>query len=175
MSDTLLLNSNYEPISVLPLSVISWQHSIKLMFLGRVTVLETYPDWLIRSERLTINVPSVCVSQDYFHYKKRVKFSRYNMYLRDLFRCAYCEEIFDFDELTIDHVIPRSAGGLTNWSNCVTCCKSCNHSKGDKLLRPKVLPYKPEYYNLVSKWRSMPFTVRQASWNQYLGVDKQVA
>ena len=85
MSDTLLLNQDYSPISILPLSVIGWQHAIKLMFLGRVNVIETYPNWLIRSEKLTINVPSVCVTKDYFHYKKGVRFSRYNMYLRDLF------------------------------------------------------------------------------------------
>jgi hypothetical protein len=52
MSDTLLLNQDYNPISILPLSVIGYQHAIKLMFLGRVTVLETYPNWLIRSERI---------------------------------------------------------------------------------------------------------------------------
>lgn len=175
MSDTLLLNSNYEPISVLPLSVINWQHAIKLMYLGRVHVLETYPDWIVRSERLAINVPSVCVTKDYFPHKQHVRFSRYNMYLRDLFQCAYCEDVFDYDELTIDHVVPRASGGKTNWTNCTTSCKSCNFNKGSKLLKPKTMPYKPDYYNLVAKWKSMPFTVRQESWNQYLGVSKKVA
>jgi len=175
MSDTLLLNSNYEPISILPLSVIDWQHAIKLMYLGKVRILETYPDWLIRSERVTINVPSVCVTTDYFHYKKNVKFSRYNMYLRDLFQCQYCQEVFDFEDLTIDHVNPRANGGKTVWDNCVTACKPCNHSKGDKKnIRPLNMPYKPDYYSLVKKWKDMPFTVKQESWNQYLGVDKRV-
>ena len=86
MSDTLLLNQNYQPISVLPLSVINWQHAIKLMYLGRVHVLETYPNWIVHSERLALNVPSVCVTRDYFHYKQAVKFSRYNLYMRDLFK-----------------------------------------------------------------------------------------
>jgi 5-methylcytosine-specific restriction endonuclease McrA len=175
MSDTLLLNSDYKPISVLPLSVIGWQHAIKLMYLGRVHVLETYPDWLIRSERLTINVPSVCVTKDYFHYKKNVKFSRQNMYLRDLFQCQYCLDTFDYDELTIDHVVPRAAGGKTNWENCTTSCKACNHKKGDKLMRPNVMPYKPDYYALVNRWKDTDFTVKQESWNQYLGLDKKVA
>jgi len=175
MSDTLLLNSNYEPISILPLSVIDWQHAIKLMYLGKVRILETYPDWIIRSERVTINVPSVCVTTDYFHYKKNVKFSRYNMYLRDLFQCQYCQEVFDFEDLTIDHVNPRANGGKTVWDNCVTACKPCNHSKGDKKnIRPLNMPYKPDYYALVKKWKDMPFTVKQESWNQYLGVDKRV-
>ena len=70
MSDCLLLNQDYRPISVLPLSVIGWQHAIKLMFLKKVHVLETYPDWIIRSENLAINVPSVCVTTDYFKYKR---------------------------------------------------------------------------------------------------------
>ena len=175
MSDTLLLNSNYEPISILPLSVIDWQHAIKLMYLGKVRILETYPDWIIRSERVTINVPSVCVTTDYFHYKKNVKFSRYNMYLRDLFQCQYCQEVFDFEDLTIDHVNPRANGGKTVWDNCVTACKPCNHSKGDKKnIRPLNMPYKPDYYALVKKWKDMPFTVKQESWNQYLGTDKRV-
>jgi 5-methylcytosine-specific restriction endonuclease McrA len=175
MSDCLLLNQDYRPISVLPLSVINWQHAIKLMFLKKVHVLETYPTWIVHSERLAINVPSVCVTVDYFKYKKNVKFSRYNMYLRDLFQCQYCEEIFDFDELTIDHVIPRSNGGKTEWVNCCTACKPCNHKKGAKLMRPKILPYKPDYYSLIDRWKDLPFTVKQESWNKYLGVDKLVA
>lgn len=146
------------------------------MFLGRVTVLETYPTWLIRSEKITINVPSVCVTKDYFPHKQHVKFSRYNLYLRDLFKCQYCDDVFDFDELTIDHVIPRMAGGRTTWENCVTSCKSCNSLKGHKTnIKPKTKPYKPDYYSLVAKWKLRPFTVRQASWNQYLGISCPVA
>jgi len=176
MSDTLLLNSNYEPISILPLSVINWQHAIKLMYLGRVHVLETYPNWLIHSEHITINVPSVCVTKEYFHYKKNVKFSRYNMYMRDLFKCQYCDDVFDFDELTIDHVVPRSEGGTTKWENCVTACKPCNHRKGSSTkIKPMVKPYKPDYYSLVNRWKEMPFTVKQESWNQYLGIKRPVA
>jgi len=176
MSHTLLLNANYTPISVLPLSVIHWQHAVKLMYLGRVTVIETYPDWLIHSEKLAINVPSVCVTKDYFSYKQHVKFSRYNMYLRDLFQCQYCQEVFDFEDLTIDHVIPRAAGGKTTWVNSVTACKACNHKKGSStVMKPIRAPYKPDYYSLVNKWKKTDFTVKQASWNQYLGLDKKVA
>jgi len=175
MSDTLLLNADYKPISVLPLSVITWQHAIKLMFLGRIHILETYPDWLIHSEKLTLNVPSVCVTKDYFHYNKNVKFSRYNLYLRDLFQCQYCLDIFDFDELTIDHVVPMSAGGKSEWTNVVTSCADCNHRKGSKLMKPKTLPYKPDYFELVKKWKNTEFTVRQESWNKFLGTDKKVA
>ena len=176
MSHCLLLNNNFSPISVLPLSVIGWQHAIKLMMLGRISVLETYPNWLIRSERLTINVPSVAVTKDYFQYKKSVKFSRYNLYLRDLFQCQYCLDTFDYEDLTIDHVVPRVDGGRTVWDNCTTSCKACNFRKGSKTnIKPQRMPYKPDYYNLVNKWKDTEFTVKQESWNQYLGLEKQVA
>ena len=176
MSHCLLLNNNFSPISVLPLSVIGWQHAIKLMMLGRISVLETYPNWLIRSERLTINVPSVAVTKDYFQYKKSVKFSRYNLYLSDLFQCQYCLDTFDYEDLTIDHVVPRAAGGRTVWDNCTTSCKACNFRKGSKTnIKPQRMPYKPDYYNLVNKWKDTEFTVKQESWNQYLGLEKQVA
>ena len=173
MSTTLLLNQNYEPISVLPLSVISWQHALKLYFLDRVTILEEYPDWVIRSEHLTINVPSVCVTKEYFNYKKSVKFSRANLYLRDLYTCQYCNDVFSQHDLTIDHVIPRANGGKTNFENTVTACKPCNHNKGSKLIKPLREPYKPEYYSLVNKWKNRPIRVPNSSWYKYLGLNHQ--
>lgn len=172
MSDTLLLNANYEPISILPLSIIGWQHAIKLMFLDRVHVLETYDNWEIHSEHLTIKVPSVCVTKEYFNNKKSVKFSRYNLYLRDLYQCQYCSDTFEHKDLTIDHVIPRASGGKTNWENTVTACKPCNHKKGSKLQTPLRMPYKPDYYSLVGKWKNMPVHIKHPSWEKYLGLDR---
>jgi len=175
MSHCLLLNQDHQPISVLPLSVINWQHAIKLMVLGRVHVLETYPDWIIHSERLAVNVPSVAVTREYFHFKKNVRFSRHNLYLRDLYQCQYCGDVFDYDQLTIDHVIPRSAGGHTSWTNCVTSCKACNYDKGSRLMKPLRPPHRPDYYKLADQWRHMPFKVQQPGWHKYLGLTDQVA
>ena len=114
MSHTLLLNSDFNPISVLPLSVIGWQHAIKLMFLDRITVIEEYQDWHIHSEKLSINVPSVAVTKEYFHFKKSAKFSRNNLYLRDMFQCQYCLDTFNHVDLTIDHVIDRKSTRLNS-------------------------------------------------------------
>lgn len=168
----LLLNKDYTPISILPLSIVNWQHALKLHFLDRITILESYDNHVARSASLTIHYPAVAVTNHYFNNKKKVKFSRQNMYLRDLFTCAYCDETFDYHELTIDHVIPRALGGRTNWENAVTACKSCNHKKGDKLhMQPKTLPYRPEYWSLVSKWKSRPVRIEHPSWYQYLGIE----
>jgi 5-methylcytosine-specific restriction endonuclease McrA len=172
MSNTLLLNSDFNPISVLPLSIISWQHAVKLYFLGRVSILETYPDKLIHSEHLTIEMPSVCVTKEYFNFKKSVKFSRTNVYLRDLYQCQYCSDTFSSGELTLDHVIPRANGGKTNFINTVTACKSSNFSKGTKLWKPLRVPFKPDYYSLLSQWKNRPVRVSNPGWNKYLGLEE---
>lgn len=169
---TLLLNSDFNPISILPLSVISWQHAVKLMFLDRVTVIETYPNRVIRSEHLTIEVPSVCVTKEYFNYKKAVKFSKANLFLRDLYQCQYCADTFDIKELTLDHVNPRANGGKTTWENSVTACKPCNFKKGSKLIKPLRPAFKPDYYNLIAQWRNRPFHIGHPTWNKYLGLDE---
>lgn len=171
MSDCLILNQDFNPISVLPLSVIGWQHAIKLMFLERINVIEEYEDWKIRSEKLTINVPSVAVTKDYFYYKKSVRFSRNNLYLRDMFQCQYCSDTFNYSQLTIDHVIPRKLGGKTNWENCVTSCKNCNSKKAAKLIKPYRVPFKPDHHALISKWKKTRIKVRHHGWYKYLGID----
>jgi len=61
-----------------------------------------------------------------------VKFSRQNLYVRDRRTCQYCGTPFEHKYLTYDHVIPRSKGGQTEWTNVVTCCLACNLKKGGR-------------------------------------------
>lgn len=173
MSDVLILNSSWQPVSILPLSVIGWKQAIRLQFLDKIQVIECYDDWIVRSEKLAIKVPAVAVSKEHTKYKKSIKFSRYNLFLRDLFTCAYCEDVFDFDDLTIDHVIPRKLGGKTNFENTVACCRNCNSKKGSKLWKPKRAPFKPDYYHLVSNWKTeIPIKIKHPSWWQYIGLEQ---
>jgi 5-methylcytosine-specific restriction endonuclease McrA len=173
MHQTLLLNADHNPISILPLSVVTWQHAIKLFFLDRVTVLETYPGQVIRSEHLTLEIPSVCVTKEYFDYKRNIKFSKSNVYLRDLYQCQYCSDTFDTKDLTLDHVIPKSAGGKTNFENIVSACKPCNYKKGSKLQKPLRTPFKPDYYSLISQWKNTPVRIHHEGWYKYLGLTEQ--
>ena len=166
-----MLNSDFNPISILPLSVVSWQHAIKLHFLDRIQILEEYDDWEIRSEYLTMKVPAVAVTKDYFKFKKAAKFSRSNLFLRDLYQCQYCGDTFDHKDLTLDHVKPRSKGGKTNWENSVTACKPCNFRKGTHDWKPMRAPYKPDHFQLINKWRQRPIQVRHPSWYTYLGIE----
>jgi 5-methylcytosine-specific restriction endonuclease McrA len=62
----------------------------------------------------------------------RIRFSRLNIYARDGFTCQYCATRFATEDLTFDHVLPRSRGGQTNWENIVACCVACNAANADR-------------------------------------------
>ena len=150
--EVLILNSDGQPLSSLPLSVMSWQDTMRLVFLGKVTVLKSYDNWKIRSQFLEMNVPSVVIMTDQAKWGKNLKYSRTNIYLRDNFTCQLqitnkCRDAHGkgkIADLTLDHVIPRSRGGKTNWLNVCTSCKDCNNEKGaDETIVPKTKPHKP--------------------------------
>ena len=124
---TLLLTQGYEPIKV-----ISWQRAMTLLTLAKVDVLEEY-DAEIRATALVIRVPAVVRLRKAFRrHAKPVKFSRVNIYSRDAHRCQYCGVRCTTDQLTYDHVIPRSRGGRTSWENIVSCCYACNAHKANR-------------------------------------------
>ena len=126
-SRTLLLSQSYEPIKV-----ITWQRAITLLFLGKVEVVEEYAD-NVRSISLVIKIPAVVrLLRAFRRHHKPVKFSRVNIYARDSYTCQYCSKRLGVAELTYDHVIPRSQGGKTEWTNIVTCCHDCNRKKGGR-------------------------------------------
>jgi len=127
MEKTLLLNITYEP-----LKVISWQKAITLLTLGKVEVIEEY-DCDVRSVSFSIKLPAVVRLLQFVKWReKAVKFSRRNIYTRDHGKCQYCGTALKHQELTFDHVVPKSQGGATSWENVVTCCVDCNGKKGGR-------------------------------------------
>jgi 5-methylcytosine-specific restriction endonuclease McrA len=125
---TLVLSQSYEPVKI-----VSWQRAITLLFLGKVEVIEEY-DRNIKTTSLVIKIPAVVrLLAAFRHHRKLVKFSRINIYARDNYTCQYCgEKKRRIDELTYDHVVPRSQGGKTEWTNIVTACSSCNSEKANR-------------------------------------------
>ena len=99
-----------------------------------------------------------------------VKFNRRNIYARDRNHCQYCGRRFPTSELSLDHIVPKSRGGASGWTNVVCCCVKCNVRKGGRLpkeahMRLITEPVKPR--------RSPMVTVRltsekYASWKQFL-------
>ena len=126
----LVLNADFRPLSYYPLSLWPWQEAIKAVFLDRVTILAEY-DEVVRSQREAIKIPSVVVLKEFIRPQKRVAFTRFNLFLRDEFKCQYCGSKGD---LTFVHVIPRSRGGITSWENVVAACAPCNLRKANKPL-----------------------------------------
>jgi 5-methylcytosine-specific restriction endonuclease McrA len=124
---TLLLNSTYEP-----LKVISWQRAVTLMWLGKVEVVRSY-EKDVRSVTFRVRMPAVVRLLRFVRRKQpQVSFSRRNLFARDNNSCQYCGVRRETGELTYDHVLPRSHGGKTDWTNIVTCCVECNRKKGGR-------------------------------------------
>jgi len=171
MCDTLLLNHDGTPLSMLPPSVIDWQTAIKLVFLNKVIVVKEYDDWQVHSQRLAMPVPSIVMTKRYVKPKHRVQLSRKMIYLRDNYTCQYCGEQFSGKDLTLDHVKPKSLGGGGGWNNLVTCCGTCNWLKGAKVLAPMTEPREPSYWQMVKHAKTQPYHMRDPAWAQYLGYD----
>lgn len=175
MSDTLVLNKDGQPLSLLPLSAIPWQMAVRLLSLGKVFVIEEYDDWEVHSPSVTMKVPSIVMATDYVKWKHEVKFNRSNVYLRDEYTCQYCEERFPVPELTYDHVVPKADGGGTNWKNITTACRDCNSRKGDNAkIVPKKMPLRPDYYQLMAKRKKYPIVISDTKWKPYLGWDEKL-
>jgi len=175
--DTLLLNADGLPLSQVPLSVVPWQVAMRLLFLDKVRVLKDYSDWVVRSQHLEMKVPSVVIMTEQVKWSKNLKYSRNNVYLRDDFTCQLqttnrCKERggkAKITDLTLDHVVPRSRGGKTNWLNVCTSCKECNSIKGnDHTIVPKKKPYKPSYYEILNKRKTLPVYIRDEEWKFYI-------
>lgn len=171
----LVLNADFRPLSYFPLSLWPWQEAIKAVFLDRVTILAEY-DRVVRSQRMAIRIPSVVVLKDYVKPKKRVAFTRFNLFLRDEFSCQYCGSK---GELTFDHVLPRSLGGVTSWENVVAACSPCNLRKANKPLERSGLslrrkPYRPTAEDLQRIGRRFPPNHLHESWTDFLYWDAEL-
>ena len=167
MRDTLLLNADGNPLSVAPLSTLTWQESIKLVWLDRINVLEWHEDWQVHSPNHTMTVPSVIMVREFVKRRFNTNFSRSNVYLRDNYMCQYCKQMFSNKELTLDHVIPRSKGGKTTWTNIVSACKQCNNQKGSHThIKPYKEPKQPDFYQLASGVSSIH--IDHEIWYKYI-------
>src|ERR1700753_3760258 len=145
----LVLNADYRPLSYYPLSLWSWQDAIRAVFLDRVNILEEY-DRVVHSARFEMRLPSVVSLKTYVKPARHPAFTRFNVFLRDRFQCQYCG---DRDDLTFDHVVPRSRGRLTPWDTVAAACSGCNLRKGGPSPReahmyPEHMPYQPTVADL---------------------------
>ncbi len=168
---TLLLNADMQPVSLLPLSIVDWQESIRYLVLNKVEVLEWHDDWVVHSANWQTRVPAVVMLHDYQKPKSTMRLSKRNIFLRDEYLCQYCGTHVTDQSATLDHVLPVSKGGKTTWENSATACKPCNYRKAASTkMKPIRAPYKPHFWDLVEKRRKRGFHLAHPSWAVYLGV-----
>ena len=170
----LILNADYRPLSYFPLSLWPWQEAIKAVYLERVNVAAEYEE-VVRSEKLTLPLPSVIVLKNYVVPTKTVPFTRATVFLRDEFTCQYCG--YKGKDLTFDHVVPKSRGGKTRWENVVAACQSCNLRKAAKTtsqagFKLKKVPTKPSPEVLLNKGKKFPPNDMHKSWIDFLYFEK---
>ncbi len=121
----LLLNQNYEPMSVT-----SAKKAIVLIYLGKAEIIERHP-YLVRSVSTVLPMPSIVRLVRFIQVpRKRILLTRRNILKRDGHRCQYCGTTRS--PLTVDHVVPRDHGGTDSWENLVCACVRCNTRKGNR-------------------------------------------
>lgn len=171
----LVLNADFRPLSYYPLSLWSWQETVKAVFLDRVNIVSEY-DRAVHSPSFVMQLPSVVSLKSYVKPALYPAFTRFNLFLRDRFQCQYCR---GSDDLTFDHLTPRSRGGLTRWDNVVAACAPCNLKKGGKMPRearmfPTQKPYRPTVHQLHRNGRLFPPNYLHESWMDYLYWDTEL-
>lgn len=146
--DVLLLNSDYEP-----LNICSAVRALTLVMVGKAEVAHG-EGATIATVRGTVTAPLVLRMR--YHVKRplpQLKLCRQTILARDNHTCQYCGKTGR--DLTIDHVVPRRAGGGHSWDNLVACCRRCNLKKSDKVLTQTSMkltrqPRRPRYVPYVS-------------------------
>ena len=178
---TLVLNRSWQPVGVAPVSrslVLLWNDNARVVD-PQDYRLYTWADWaglipredepFIQGVRLRLRVPEVVALTKYDRIPANaVTFSRRNIYKRDRYTCQYCGAQPGTEELTLDHVIPRSQGGISTWENCVLACVGCNKRKADRTPEQAGMPLRKQPVRPM--WRPLYATrdVRIDSWTRFV-------
>jgi 5-methylcytosine-specific restriction endonuclease McrA len=162
-SSVLLLNQNYEPLTVLRA-----RRAVTLLLLGKVDLIENVNGQRMRSIRITIPLPSV-IRLKYFVRirRKEISLTKKNIIKRDNHQCQYCGRKSGM--MTTDHIVPKALGGDDSWENLVCACLECNNRKGNRSLKETNMrllhkPKRPNYFTFVLNEMGRP----KAKWRPYL-------
>ncbi|MFN3966146.1 MAG: HNH endonuclease [Endomicrobiia bacterium] len=185
--DVLVLNRNFFAIQIT-----SWQRALLLVYLDRASIVDeeyrtySFSDWcelsqiikenpagFVHTPKFKIAIPEVIALKFYDKIPLRdVKFTRRNIYEHYGHRCCYCGKKFPINELNLDHVVPRSRGGKTEWTNVVTSCIKCNLKKGNSLpeevgMSLVIKPSKPTNNPCLGLILRSPIKVK-SSWQKFI-------
>jgi len=168
----LLLNQTYEP-----LGTVSVARAVIMTFKNSVTIEELDGDRVLRSAHAEFPVPSVIRRREYINVRRRREAAgarRMRIYMRDKFRCQYCGEKKSAGELTLDHILPRSCGGVNSAVNIVSACGLCNGRKGSRTPDEARMPLLTSQTALRVKLERVMlchYAEDRAEWRKYLFMD----
>lgn len=137
---------------------------------AELSVHRRFGDPAVSGVRVRLRIPEVIVLNGYDGVPvRRVSFSRRNIYKRDNYTCQYCGKRYATEDLSIDHVVPRSRGGRLSWTNCVIACLTCNVRKGNRTLQEAGMrlittPKKPDW----KPYLELTLGYRRASWDKFI-------
>lgn len=178
---TLVLNRNWQPVNIASVAralTLVWNQA------ARVVDPESYQlydweDWarlapqddqpFVRTVSMRLRVPEIVSLITFDRLPQSVvTFSRRNIFKRDRYTCQFCGNQPQPDDLTIDHVVPRSQGGQSTWENCVLACVACNHKKANRTpaqagMRLRKAPVRPDWNPVYSQ-----HAVRVESWTKFI-------
>jgi len=162
----LVLNADFRA-----LTICSVYKAFLLVYLKKAEIVNKVKNARIRTVSNSFAVPSVIKLNNYVHVSyKSVMMTRQNIFKRDGNKCVYCASS---SNLTLDHVVPKSKGGNSTWTNLVTACRTCNSKKGD--FTPEEagmnLPYKPYKPTFIMFLRDFS-GVGDESWMPYLKIKR---
>lgn len=169
----LVLNSDYTF-----LGITSWQNSVCAIFSGKAVVEEEY-ETEIHSVSVTMKIPAVIRLKKYvkiiYDRITYISFTKHNVFVRDGHVCQYCGVKFEQRKLSLDHIIPESRGGLTNWENCVASCHPCNLIKDNRTPQEAKMhlikiPGKPKGFKQILKIKLGEI---HNLWLRYLGLEEK--
>ena len=149
---------------------------MKAVFLDRVNIVSEY-ERFVRSPSFEMRLPSVVSLKTYVKPALYPAFTRFNVFLRDRFMCQYCG---DKNDLTFDHLIPRSRGGQTRWDNVVDRLRAVQSEEGrhdaasSAGMLPAQMPYRPTVFELHRNGRLFPPNYLHESWLDYLYWDTEL-
>lgn len=183
-SSVLVLNRSFFPVNLTTV-----KHAFCMLYTGAAKAVDghyktfDYESWSQvtieqRDETIglvnrLIKIPRVIMLVAYDRIPKtQVRFTRANIFARDGNTCQYCRKAFPKNELSIDHVIPRSYGGKSIWENVVCCCFTCNRTKGGRTpkqahMKLHVQPRKPRWTPLN---RASLNGIKREEWVPFLNV-----
>lgn len=153
----LVLNADYQPINIT-----SFAKGYKLVYKGKAEVLASDENSKLTLFTREIARPKVIRLLTYIYLPyRRVTLSKQNIFKRDGHQCVYCPSS---DNLTLDHVLPRSRGGANSWENLVTCCARCNCKKDNRTpeeagMKMRVTPTAPTFSKLIGISKEEIFSI----------------